>query len=266
MRRVSDELSDASPPDRSARTAHVTISPPNASTAGSIARSEPPVVRMSSTSSTRSRGAIVNPRRNSRRTAPSASFTSSAKIPRTPSWRAVSNARTMPPVVGPATTSTSGSPPAPRCCAAQKPHNSLVAAGSCRTRNFSRYRSECLPLLSRKWPSLRAPERRKSSSVLDAIAAAAASSAAGRIVVMSFSFGAWPRFVLRRSTRRGSPPSHRMLRAAARRRSAPSRPVLHALGRGHPRPLGEGGPDQRPIRVEPAPQALGPKLFAESDR
>ena len=47
------------PPERSAMTAQVTISPPNASTAGSIASSEPPVVGMSSTSRIRSPGAIT---------------------------------------------------------------------------------------------------------------------------------------------------------------------------------------------------------------
>ena len=57
-----------------------TISPPSASTAGSIASSEPPVVRMSSTSRTRSPGSIWKPRRNSRRVAPSSSRTSSAKM------------------------------------------------------------------------------------------------------------------------------------------------------------------------------------------
>ncbi len=159
------------------------ISPPSASTAGSMARSEPPVVRMSSTSRTRSPGAIVKPRRNSRRGVPSSARTSSAKIARTPSWRPVSKARTTPPVVGPATRSTIGVPSASRWRAAQNPHSSLVAAGSCRTRNFSRYRSEWRPLLSRKWPSRRAPERRNNSSVRAAMAAWAASSRAERMVV-----------------------------------------------------------------------------------
>ena len=127
------------PPLRSTRTTHSTISPPIASTAGSIARSEPPVVRMSSTRRTRSPGSIRKPRRNSRRVAPSAARTSSAKIARTPSWRPVSKARITPPVVGPATRSTRGASPSssPRGRAAQKPHSSLVAAGSDRTANFS---------------------------------------------------------------------------------------------------------------------------------
>ena len=82
--RVRGEVRLAIPPDRSTRTWQATISPPSASTAGIIARSEPPVVRMSSTRTTRSPGAIVKPRRNSRRVAPSASRTSSAKIARRP--------------------------------------------------------------------------------------------------------------------------------------------------------------------------------------
>ena len=118
---------------------HSTISPPIASTAGSIASSEPPVVRMSSTSRTRSPGSIRKPRRNSRRVdAVGVAWTSSAKIARTPSWRPVSNARITPPVVGPATRSTRA--PAVlvgATVAAQKPHSSLVAAGSDRTANFS---------------------------------------------------------------------------------------------------------------------------------
>ena len=79
---------------------------------GIIARSEPPVVRMSSTRTTRSPGAIVKPRRNSRRVVPSAALTSSAKIARSPSCRPVSNARITPPVVGPATRSAVGRPSA----------------------------------------------------------------------------------------------------------------------------------------------------------
>ena len=68
-------------------TAQPTISPPAASTAGIIASSEPPVVRMSSTSRTRSPGSIRKPRRNSRRGGPSPPLTSSAKIARVPSCR-----------------------------------------------------------------------------------------------------------------------------------------------------------------------------------
>ena len=55
------------PPERSAITDARTRSPPVDSMAGSMATSEPPVVRMSSTRKTRSPGAMVNPRRNSRR-------------------------------------------------------------------------------------------------------------------------------------------------------------------------------------------------------
>ena len=90
-----------------------------ASTAGIIASSEPPVVRMSSTRRTRSPGAIVKPRRNSRRGGRRPRATSSAKIARVPSCRPVSKARITPPVVGPATRSTSGRPSASRCAAAQ---------------------------------------------------------------------------------------------------------------------------------------------------
>ena len=111
--RSSARSASARPPLRSTRTTHSTISPPIASTAGSIARSEPPVVRMSSTRRTRSPGSIRKPRRNSRRSVPSSARTSSAKMLRTPSWRAVSKARMTPPVVGPATRSTSGSPSLP---------------------------------------------------------------------------------------------------------------------------------------------------------
>ena len=81
-RPVVGEVSVARPPLRSTSTAHSTISPPSASTAGIIASSEPPVVRMSSTSRTRSPGWIVNPRRNSRRVARRRRATSSAKIAR----------------------------------------------------------------------------------------------------------------------------------------------------------------------------------------
>ena len=77
------------------------------------------MVRMSSTSRTRSPGLIANPRRNSRRAAPSSARTSSAKIALTPSWRPVSNARMTPPVVGPATRSTRDVPASSRWAAAQ---------------------------------------------------------------------------------------------------------------------------------------------------
>jgi hypothetical protein len=56
---------------------------------------------------------------------------------RTPSCRAVSKARMIPPVVGPATRSTNSSPSVARPWLAKKPHSSLVAAGSWRTWNFS---------------------------------------------------------------------------------------------------------------------------------
>ncbi len=99
----------ARPPDRSASTAQATISPPNASTAGQhrqqrAARGQDVVDQQRPARP----GAIVKPRRNSRRVVPSAAVTSSAKMLRTPSWRAVSKARTTPPVVGPATRSTAG--------------------------------------------------------------------------------------------------------------------------------------------------------------
>ena len=106
------DVSVASPPPTGRRARGTRRSRRRAaSTAGIIASSEPPVVRMSSTSRTRSPGSMRKPRRNSRRRAPSASRTSSAKMPRVPSWRAVSNARMTPPVVGPATRSTGARPP-----------------------------------------------------------------------------------------------------------------------------------------------------------
>ena len=120
-RPVVGEVSVVRPPLRSTSTTHSTISPPIASTAGIIASSEPPVVRMSSTSRTRSPGSIRKPRRNSRWVVPSSARTSSAKMLRTPSWRAVSKARMIPPVVGPATRSTSGSPSRPRPCCGEEP-------------------------------------------------------------------------------------------------------------------------------------------------
>ena len=140
---------------------------------------------MSSTSSTRSPAPIVNPRRNSRRGAPSSDATSSAKIARVPSWRPVSNARITPPVVGPATRSTVEAPSSSRCAAAQNPHSSLVAAGSCSTWNFSRYASEWRPLLRMKWPSRSAPLARNSASVRAAMARRAVSSIVRRSVVMT---------------------------------------------------------------------------------
>src|SRR3954452_811727 len=160
-------------------------SPSTASTAGSIASSEPPVVRMSSTSSTRSPWPISKPRRNSRRLEPSSARTSSAKIARVPSWRPVSKARMTPPVVGPATRSTFEAPSSPRCVAAQNSHSSLVAAGSWSTWNFSRYASEWRPLWRMKWPSRSAPLDRNSASVRSAIARRAASWRGRRRVVMA---------------------------------------------------------------------------------
>src|SRR5262245_38455414 len=189
---------------------------------------------MSSTSRTRSPGSIVKPRRNSRRVVPSASRTSSAKIDRTPSWRAVSNARTTPPVVGPATRSTAGAPSSRRWAAAQNPHSSLVAAGSARTANFSTYASPWRPLFSWKWPSRSAPDRRKSSSVRAATAARVDASRAGLIVVMRSSVG--------------------------------SRPVFDALRRRGAGLPWQRGPDEILVGGEPAAAALPGEFVDEPDR
>ena len=176
------------PPLRSTSTRHSTISPPSASTAGIIASSEPPVVRMSSTRMTFSPGWISKPRRNSRR-GPSSLATSSAKIARVPSWRPVSKARITPPVVGPATRSTSAVPSLRTWVPTQNEHSSLVASGSWSTWNFSRYASLWRPLLRMKWPSRSAPLLRNSASVRWAITRRAASSMDRRRVVIAVILG-----------------------------------------------------------------------------
>ena len=131
----------ASPGRRSGRRAraHSTISPPIASTAGSIASSEPPVVRMSSTSRTRSPGSIRKPRRNSRRRAVVGRGPPRRRSPGRRAGAPVSNARITPPVVGPGdeVDDVAPSPSSRRCGRPRTPHSSLVAAGSWRTGNFS---------------------------------------------------------------------------------------------------------------------------------
>ncbi len=120
-------------------TKQATISPPAASTAGTIARSEPPVVRMSSTRSTRSPGSIRKPRRNSRCVVPvgvadllgedaaDAELAGGLEGEDDPAGRRAGDDVDERRAVLP-----------PRAAAAQKPHSSLVTAGSWRSRNFSR--------------------------------------------------------------------------------------------------------------------------------
>ena len=126
------------PPLRSTRTTHSTISPPIASTAGSIASSEPPVVRMSSTRRTRSPGSIRKPRRNSRRRRavgvadllgedrPDAELAAGLEGEDDAAGRRAGDEVDQRRAVAVRGTR-----------AAQKPHSSLVAAGSWRTWNFS---------------------------------------------------------------------------------------------------------------------------------
>jgi len=113
---------------RSTSTAIPMIIPPNLSTAVIVSLSELPVVRMSSTIRTCSPGAISKSRR---KTLTPPSF--SAKMLLTPSWWAVSKARIMPPVVGPATTSIFCSS---KCWAIRR-HSFSVRCGYCKMRNFS---------------------------------------------------------------------------------------------------------------------------------
>jgi len=186
---------------------------------------------------------MVKPRRNSRRVEPSASLTSSAEDRPHPSCRPVSEGEDDSARRGAGDEIHRRRPVRVAVVRAQKPHSSLVAAGSWSTRNFSRYRSECLPLLSRKWPCFSAPERRNSSSVRAAMTFAAASWAG-------------------RSNRGHASllrPRPVALLAAHGRYSAPWRRVPPVrFGRAVPT---SGAQDERP-----APQALRAQLVAEADR
>ena len=121
-----------------ART-HSTISPPAASTAGIIASSEPPVVRMSSTRSTFSPGLIVKPRRNSRRGAPP-SDGDLLREDRPGAQLAAGLEREDHAARRRPGDEVHGRRPVLVACAApaQNAHSSLVAAGSWSTWNFSR--------------------------------------------------------------------------------------------------------------------------------
>ena len=141
-------------------------------------------MRMSSTRRTRSPGAIEKPRRNSRRGGAAvrgghllgedrAGAQLAAGLERE-HHAAGRGARDQVHVGGPVRAAMG---------AAQKPHSSLVAAGSWSTWNFSRYASEWRPLLSVKWPSRSAPEARNSASVRAATARRAAWSRVRRKVV-----------------------------------------------------------------------------------
>ena len=125
--------------DRSTRTWHSTISPPAASTAGIIARSEPPVVRMSSTSRTRSPRRDREPapelapgRRRRRRGPPRRRCPASRAGGR--SRRRGSRRRSS----GRRRGRRAARPSRRGARRPRTPHSSLVAAGSWRTANFSR--------------------------------------------------------------------------------------------------------------------------------
>ena len=97
---------------------------PCADATSMVSRVEPPVVSTSSTTSTRSSGDSVKPRRSAR--APSVR---SAKIARTPSARPTSWPITMPPSAGDSTTVGDQ----PRVAAAMAAPSASARAGCCST-------------------------------------------------------------------------------------------------------------------------------------
>ncbi len=123
-------------------------SPPSFPMALIVSLIDVPVVRTSSTTRILSSGAMSKSRRNVL-----VSPVFSAKALLTPSCRAVSKARTIPPVVGPTTSSILSS----LKCWTMRRHSRSVYPGYCRMRNFSQYIGECRPEASRKCPSFIAP-------------------------------------------------------------------------------------------------------------
>ena len=174
------------PPDRSTRTWQSTISPPAASIAGIIARSEPPVVRMSST---RMHPLAARDREAAPELAPDDAVVAADLLgedrPRPqlaaglegqdhPAGRRagdeVDRRRRRP--------GRDAGRPRSRTARSSRPCPGGPGTSPGRRRSGA-------PLLSRKWPSRRAPERRNSSSVRRAMAARAASSMAERMVVIA---------------------------------------------------------------------------------